>query len=135
MSLRYDRIDNFWFTLMHELSHVKHRDVSVDVELMEQDESGLPEQERRANKEAAEALVPAEKLESFVLRNRPLYYKQRVIEFARAHGIHPGVVVGQLQHRHEIKHYQLRGLLEKVKAELIGHALTDGWGDCPAIGV
>ena len=134
MSLRYDRIDNFWFTLVHELSHVKHRDESVDVEIMERDEGGLPEHEQRANKEAAEALVPVEKLDSFVLRNRPLYYRQRVIEFARARGIHPGVVVGQLHHRHEIKHYQLRGLLEKVKTELVGHALTDGWGDCPAIG-
>lgn len=25
MSLRYDRVDNFWFTLIHELSHIaKH---------------------------------------------------------------------------------------------------------------
>lgn len=134
MSLRYDRIDNFWFTLLHEMSHVKHHDESVDVEIMERDEDELPECEKRANKEAVEALISPEKMESFLIRNRPLFYQKRVIEFANARGIHPGIVVGQLHHRKEIEHYQLRGLLEKVKNELVGNALTDGWGDCPAIG-
>jgi HTH-type transcriptional regulator/antitoxin HigA len=26
MSLRYDRIDWFWFTLLHEIDHVSHRE-------------------------------------------------------------------------------------------------------------
>jgi HTH-type transcriptional regulator/antitoxin HigA len=132
ISLRYDRIDNFWFTLLHELAHIKCRDESVDVEVMESDDSVLPEQERRANGWAAETLIPKEKMESFILRTRPLYYKTYVAEFAYAKGVHPGIAVGQLQRRKELKYHQLREFLEKVRGLIVGQALTDGWGYCPA---
>lgn len=136
ISLRYDRLDNFWFTLMHELAHVKHRDESVDVELelMEVDDSTLPEQERRANAWAASTLIPTSKLESFILRTRPLYYKKRIVEFSCAKGVHPGIVVGQLHRRGELKYHQLREFLEKIREEIVGNALTDGWGNCPVVG-
>ena len=32
LALRYDRIDNFWFTLLHEIRHVIKRDTSLDIE-------------------------------------------------------------------------------------------------------
>ena len=36
LSLRYDRIDNFWHNIGHELSHIKHKDaISIDVELVD----------------------------------------------------------------------------------------------------
>jgi len=135
VTLRYDRIDNFWFTLMHELAHVKYRDESLDVALMETDDATLPEIERRANKDAAEYLVPQDKLESFIRRCGRLYYQRRLVEFANWQQVHPGIVVGQLHWRRELKHSQFRRLLEKVKNEIVGQALTDGWGDCPATGV
>lgn len=133
LSVRYDRIDNFWFTLMHELVHVKHRDASpVDVDLLStQADENLPEIERRANREAANYLIPEEKLESFILRAKPLYYQKRVVQFAQARGIHPGVVVGQLQNRKELTYQQLRKLLVKVRHEVVGSAMSDGWGNTP----
>lgn len=136
MTLRYDRIDNFWFTLMHEMAHVEQGEghESVDVELMNTDDAELPEYEQRANAAAAEYLIPSDKLNSFIRRVAPLYYRARVIEFANARGVHPGIVVGQLHRRDELKYFQLRGLLDKVKSEIRDHALTDGWGDCPVIG-
>src|SRR5580658_874138 len=70
MSVRYDRIDNFWFTVMHECSHVRHGDaLSVDVDI-EHDEShpdvclALDLSEQRANVEAASYLIPASELDS-----------------------------------------------------------------------
>lgn len=135
LTLRYDRIDNFWFTLMHEISHVSHKDCSLDVELMEADDATLPDIERRANKEAAEMLIPPKKLDSFVMRCGGLFYQKRIVEFAHSQHIHPGIVVGQLRWRREIAHSQFWKLLDKIRSEIVGQGLTDGWGDCPTTGV
>lgn len=133
MTLRYDRIDNFWHTLMHEMDHVDHREGSLDSDIFSADESTLPEPERRANAAAANYLIPKEKLDSFIVRNQRLYYKHRIEAFARLHNVHPGIVVGQLQSRKELTWQQLRALLENFRQEIIGYALTDGWGNSPQI--
>ncbi len=135
LSLRYGRIDGFWHTLAHELSHVKHRDkFALDNDLVgvrrEQVDS---ESERRADQEAGEFLVPREKLESFIARVRPRYSKKRIIQFAQLHQIHPGIVVGQLQHREEIKYSHSREMLVSIRDSLTEVAMTDGWGHLPAM--
>ncbi len=45
-------------------------------------------------------------------------------------GVHPGIVVGQLQHasRGELKYSQHRDMLAKVRDIVTTTALTDGWG-------
>ena len=64
LSLRYDRIDNFWFNLFHELVHIKHRHASpVDTDT-EMKGSELPPMEITANSEAAQYLVPNDRMES-----------------------------------------------------------------------
>jgi HTH-type transcriptional regulator/antitoxin HigA len=125
LSLRYDRIDNLWFNLLHELAHIKHEDASpVDEDLTGRETSEI---EQRANREAAEYLVPRERLESFIARTSPQYYQTRIVQFAQARQVHPGIVVGQLQRRDELTYAQHRKLLVKVRSELIGAARTDGW--------
>lgn len=128
LSLRYDRIDNFWFTLLHELVHIKYRDESpVDVDVQDAQEN-LPFIEQRANDEAANYLVPKDKLESFVDRVRPHFYQTKVVQFAQARKVHPGIVVGQLQrHPQGLEYTQLRKLLVKIREFVVGNALTDGW--------
>jgi HTH-type transcriptional regulator/antitoxin HigA len=103
LSIRFDRIDWFWFTLFHELIHVKHGDgikqkVIVDTQLVgEDDESGdLPDYELRADSEAQECLVPKKELENFISRVRPLYSFDRIVGFAERLQVHPGIIVGQL---------------------------------------
>ena len=57
LSLRYDRIDSFWFTLAHELGHVSRRDglrntVVIDTDLV--GEAAMPkEQESQAERKAS----------------------------------------------------------------------------------
>jgi HTH-type transcriptional regulator / antitoxin HigA len=129
LSLRYDRIDNFWFNLLHELVHIKYRHsspVDTDAEIAGRE---LPPMEVTANAEAANYLVPLDRMESFIRRMRPLYYQTRVIQFAQSLGIHPGIVIGQLHNRGELKPSQLRKLLFPVRAFLIGQTITDGWGN------
>ncbi len=131
LTLRMDRIDNFWHVLLHELIHIKYRDCEVimDDDVLSSCENEQPPYEERANQEARHLLIPEDKMLSFIARSRPLYYRQKVIQFAKARGVHPGVVVGQLQRREELEWSQLRKLLVGVREHLIGTALTDGWGD------
>lgn len=132
MSLRFDRIDGFWHTLCHELKHIENRDeLSVDESVSDPGDIQLrvkPEMERRADEGAASMLIDPDELKSFILRVGPLYSKERINQFANRLKIHPGIIVGQLQHRCEIGYHANREMLVKVRQSLTPVALTDGWG-------
>jgi HTH-type transcriptional regulator/antitoxin HigA len=130
VSVRYDRIDNFWHTVFHETIHVERGDaLVVDTEI----EAGTPRlpltaSEDQANRRAADALVPQDELESFIRRLSPLYPTQRIIQFAHKVRMHPGIIVGQLQHRGEVGYSAHRAVLVKIRSLITETALTDGWG-------
>lgn len=143
LSLRYDRIDHFWHTLMHEVAHVRYGDgledhrALLDIDIVA-DRTPLtivqPDYEARANDFAANAIIPAHEMEDFIRRTRPYYSGVRVRGFARRMGVHPGIVVGQLQHRGEISFANLRRSLAPVRKFVTeSGGLTDGWGQVPAI--
>lgn len=135
MSVRFDRIDNFWHTLFHEISHIRHRDESVlDVDIAGDERiQGLKDLEQRADFEAADTLLPQSKLESFILRVQPMFSKARIIQFAKVNGVHPGIVVGQLAHRKAIEFYHSREMLVKIRDFVTSEAITDGWGKVVAL--
>ncbi len=60
LTIRYDRTDNFWFTLFHELSHISlHFDMESDTFYDDLDiEAEEDPREREANELAGEALIP-----------------------------------------------------------------------------
>lgn len=135
MTLRFDRIDNFWFVLMHELRHVANKDgqsgnVIIDENLgAESGEAGdKPEFERVADTEAAEAIIPAAVFNDFTLRVAPLYSEVRISDFAAQIDVHPGIVVGRLHNRKQAPYAHYRKLLVKIREHIVGNALTDGWG-------
>lgn len=131
VSLRYDRIDGFWHTLAHELSHVLHGDRSIDIDLVgaqQTDTTQKPEAEQRADRDASEFLVPSDKLESFILRHKPRFSKAGITRFANLHQIHPGIVVGQLQFRKAILYSHSREMLVPVREIVTATTITDGWG-------
>lgn len=135
VSIRFDRIDSFWFTVMHEFSHIKHGDShSFDANLVGVDATGASvmladsDVEAKANEAAADSLIPDEEMESFIRRLAPYYSRDRVIQFANRLRIHPGIVVGQLHRREQIGYSALREFLVKVRAIVTSTALTDGWG-------
>jgi HTH-type transcriptional regulator / antitoxin HigA len=137
LSIRFDRLNNFWFVLRHEIEHILNRDglVTIDVELMEklQSKGNLPPEEILANAAAAEFSVPKLELDSFITRVRPLYSEQRILLFAKRIGVHPGLVVGQLQYRDEVPYTHFHKHLVKVREIVTQTALTDGWGTVPRI--
>lgn len=132
LSLRFDRIDNFWFVLRHELEHArcghgKAGQYVVDVDLDDGSDT-VSEEERLANAAAAEFCVPQARLKSFIARKQPYISERDVIAFAKICGVHPGLVVGQL-HRHIDNYYKnFRAHLVSVNRELVENAVVDGWG-------
>jgi HTH-type transcriptional regulator/antitoxin HigA len=133
LSLRLDRIDNFWFVLRHELEHVlqghgRDRDFILDQDL-EGAGSGdkISAEEVLANTAAANFCVSPEEMTGFIARVTPFFKEERVLLFAQRLNIHPGIVVGQLQRR--LRRYDLfRKYQVKVRQHVTSSALTDGWG-------
>jgi len=97
MSLRYDRIDNFWFTLCHELGHLmKHLspdDFIIDDMTMRGSESDT-DVEREADNFAESILFP----EGFKERAWGLWTPQDVKDEADRQGCHTALVAGHIRH-------------------------------------
>ena len=135
LSLRYDRIDNFWFVLRHELEHVLRRrgsgTIMLDTEL-EGDRAGtgedLQEEERMANEAATEFCIPQKTMDSFIARKSPFFNERDILGLAATLKIHPGIVAGQLQHK-TARYDRFRQYLTKVRSAICPSAVVDGWGD------
>ena len=105
LTLRYDRIDNFWFSLMHELAHVsRHLDCDEN-ELFIDDLSltGGDPLEDEADTMAQDALIPPQLWEISPVRERATILA--VYDFAREVDVHPAVIAGRV--RHERGNYRL----------------------------
>lgn len=104
LTLRFDRLDNFWFVLLHELVHVQ-RHLSDEDEFfddLETDDQDDP-REKEADEVAGETLVPSKQLmESGAWATRS---EQAVIRFAASIDVHPAVVAGRI--RNKLKNYRL----------------------------
>ncbi|OGN93672.1 MAG: hypothetical protein A2Z75_04190 [Chloroflexi bacterium RBG_13_50_10] len=105
LTLRYDRIDNFWFTLMHELAHLAlHLDSEDSIYFDDLDiEAEDDPRESEADQLAREALIPND-----IWLASPA--GRRCIPMAAEHlaaklHIHTAIVAGRMQH--EFKSYQL----------------------------
>ena len=89
--------DGFWFSFFHEVGHVlKHPSRAVFLDDASAGETGQSTEEHEANRFAMDALIPRERQAEL----QQLAVTPRAVEaFARDLGLHPGIVVGQLQHR------------------------------------
>ncbi len=110
LTLRFDRVDNFWFCLLHELAHLgRHMDRDGDVAFVDdltlrQVEGGRREpKEAEADEWAEEALVPLAIWETSEARRNPT--PMAVVSLSKAVQVHPAVVAGKI--RHEQKNYRL----------------------------
>jgi HTH-type transcriptional regulator/antitoxin HigA len=104
LTLRYDRLDNFWFTLSHELAHVAlhlgQGELRACVDDFES-ESNDPV-EMAADHMAQEALIPASEWRDVQAHGGALTPK--VHDVARRLRIHPAIVAGRLRReRHDYR--------------------------------
>jgi len=112
LTLRHDRIDNFWFCLMHELAHISlHIGGEItqfydDLDVESPDDSC----EQEADQMASEALIPKDEwVKSPASRLRSPEAAQHL---AKHLGIHPAIVAGRM--RYQFKAYRLLN-------QLVGH--------------
>lgn len=130
MSLRFDRIDNFWFVLRHELEHVIQghgkgdRIPKIDYDLKLGNE--IDDDEIVANNAAKIYAIPESKWTSFVARKAPFFADIDIIGFANTLKIHPGIVSGHLHH-HTKKYNLFRKHLIPIRSIILPSATVDGW--------
>jgi HTH-type transcriptional regulator/antitoxin HigA len=105
LTLRHDRLDNFWFTLFHELAHVALHLDGDDIEAFYDDlDAPRREQcEQNADAMAEEALIPAEVWRTSNLKKRAS--AAAVHELAAKLRINPAIPAGRV--RFERKNYKL----------------------------
>lgn len=104
LTLRHDRIDNFWFALLHELAHVaKHLKPESPVFVDDLDRGNSQSAEKEADVMAQEALIPEKKWSTAKVRQT--LSSEDAIAFADEIGVHPAIVAGRL--RHEEKNFRL----------------------------
>jgi len=94
LTLRHDKLDNFWFSLMHELAHIAlHLDGSETWYLDNLDVEGGDKVEQEADALAQESLIPSDYFNSFEMLDT-----SSVRQFAAALGISPCIVAGRIRH-------------------------------------
>lgn len=97
LTLRHDRIDNFWFALLHELAHVaKHLTAETPVFIDDLEHPGNQALEAEADAIASEALIPAGSWQAAGVRETKS--SADAIAFAHEIGVHPAIVAGRLRH-------------------------------------
>jgi HTH-type transcriptional regulator / antitoxin HigA len=121
LTLRFDRIDWFWFTLMHEIAHLAlghqqgHLDFLGDSDATTASASSHADSdEREADDLASDALISTSSIRRLARSTRGPISKAAVEAFAREHRLHPGIVVGRMHHMGFVPYSHMRGYLEKV---------------------
>lgn len=115
LTLRHDRIDNFWFALLHELAHVaRHLKPEAPVFIDDLDRTDPESVEAEADAIAQEALIPEENWRTAKVRKT--LSSEDAIAFADEIGVHPAIVAGRL--RHEEKDFRLLSHLIGKKGQV-----------------
>lgn len=99
LTLRFDRLDNFWFTLLHEVAHLwKHVD-AAETFLDNLDASSEDRRELEANRIAKEALIPRIAWKRSEACLNPSH--QAIDQLSRELKIHPAIIAGRIRKERE----------------------------------
>lgn len=94
LTLRHDKLDNFWFSLMHELAHIAlHLDGTETWYLDKLDAEGGDKVEQEADALAQESLIPSGDLNPLEMQDT-----SSVRKFASSLCISPCIVAGRVRH-------------------------------------
>jgi HTH-type transcriptional regulator/antitoxin HigA len=110
LTLRYDRLDNFWFCLLHELAHIGRHMANTrneafidDLTLRGMEGVRRDPKEDEADAWAEEGLIPADVWNISRVQDNPS--PLAVMELAQRLEIHPAIVAGRV--RYETRNYRL----------------------------
>jgi HTH-type transcriptional regulator / antitoxin HigA len=115
LTLRHDRLDNFWFALLHECVHVqkhlKKGTAHVFIADNLDDKTRSSQEEREADDGAREALIPSAEWDNAAVKAMPT--AENAIALANKLRIHPAIVAGQV--RYETNNWRI---LNNLKGEV-----------------
>lgn len=108
ITLRHDRLDNFWFTLMHELSHIslhfgQETDLFYDEKLQDKDGVDINSKEIEADELAEEAILPKTKWEISPAKVTPSPMAAQSL--ADELGVHVAIIAGIIRFKHQNYYY------------------------------
>ena len=123
LTLRYDRLDNFWFVLLHELGHLARGHLTKKQTWIV-DDLDLPQsnsiEEVQADEFAKECLLPPD----FDLHRKPQLSSADIIRYATEKTVSTAIVAGRIQH--ERKDY--RTFSKLVGRSMVRKQFTDQEG-------
>lgn len=105
LTIRYDRIDNFWFSLCHELAHIAlHLDKAQSEDpFFDNLEVEGNDLEKQADQQTRDWLIPRKEWKNSNVLEHPL--QKYIEELAGKLKIHPAIIAGRIQH--EKKNYRI----------------------------
>lgn len=97
LTLRYDRLDNFWFVLFHELGHVfLHLFGPMRLDFFDEEDGGESDSvEKQADNFALERLIPDAQWKQCL--SRFALTKEAVLIDAEKLAIHPSIIAGRIR--------------------------------------
>lgn len=114
---RFKCADTFWFSLFHEIKHVFQKKKTKTIVRTEKSLDGIMDFEKsfelEADQYARDTLIPPDLYNRFFRYKNGYISKEEVKSFAKQIGIHPGIVVGRLQHDKKVAHSNMNEMKEK----------------------
>ncbi len=108
LTLRYDRLDNFWFVLFHELAHVvKHLRKDRLEAIFDDLDSDRDDLESEADQFAGAMLIPDDTWETALARY--LRTEESICSLSKQLAINPAIIAGRI--RKEANNYVILGSL------------------------
>lgn len=120
---RYKRIDNFWFTVAHEISHILYHFKDCDTLYLDNfTDKERSEIEKDADNKASVVLKLKEVFEALKPRLNYLT-KQSILDCAARFKVHPSIIIGKLAHENKISYGNQNlfneNVLQKINPEYI----------------
>ena len=121
---RYNRCDNFWFTVAHELSHIVLGHVRKDgQEILDDLKEVAGNDKEKAADALAESYLHGTEILEFCAPFQKYLSRERIERCAQTVGINPGIVVGTLQYAGLLPYKNLndykKSVMEKIPASNI----------------
>lgn len=118
MTLRFGRIDSFWFTLLHEIGHIKYHlenDKTLIIDDLE-DTSKLQTDniEQEANEFARNALIPEDYWDKYGSELTTQHCKDTIMKVANELNISSAIIAGRI--RNELDNYTI--LTNLIKSDI-----------------
>jgi HTH-type transcriptional regulator/antitoxin HigA len=123
LTLRHDRLDNFWFTLLHEFAHVVcHLNADRQLILDDLDVASSETFEAEADSFARNALIPPTIWNQIVEDSST----EEVMDAAEKAGVHPAIAAG----RWRFEHSDYRRFSKLIGRGEVKTVLKSAWAYC-----